>query len=336
MDARGAFGFPLANDLYFGIGTEWARQQITNYVYTALVWNLGFLLKPSSNLSFGLSLQNLGIENLTYGLPTALLGGAAYHIALAPQDAQALLLSAGCDFSFESDSYLNAGAEYTFFHNYFLRAGYSYDLQTEGLGWEKGISFGAGIKVDHFKFDYSFTFDGDLGNVQTIALTAYFPPFQKPTPEPKAAAAPVTVFLPGLPVLVKVVETATPASTPVNASTSFSVGAPQPQAVATANTGLLSPDDKKPVMLKFQITSQSDLSADELFGQAEDKLKLGLNKDAEDLYLKVLDKDPNFERAWNRLGRLYFDDSLNSYEHLLQLEPQNLQLRLWIQQFKQN
>jgi hypothetical protein len=325
MDARGAFGFPLANDLYFGLGTEWLRQQITNNVYTALVWNFGFFLKPSPRLSFGLGIQNLGIENFNYDLPTAIIGGAAYLISLAPKDNHTLLLSASGDFSLESVSSLNAGFEYTFSHNYFLRGGYAYDIQNQGLGWEQGLSFGAGVKINQFKLDYSFTFDGDLGNVQTIALTAYFPPFQKPTPEPKVVAAPVTIFLPGLPVVVKVGETVTPTAVP------------SPQPTVVVNTGLLNPNDKKPVTLKFEITSQSDLSATELFNQAEDKLRLGLNKEAQDLYLKVIEKDPNFDRAWYRLGKIYFDESLDSYRHVLQLEPQNQQLRLWLQQYnKQN
>jgi tetratricopeptide (TPR) repeat protein len=320
MDARGSFGFSLTNNLYFGLGSEWARQQITNYVYTALLWNFGFLLKPTSSLSIGLGFQNFGIENLSYSLPAVLTGGVAYQLHLDSKGTQSLILAAGGDFSFESDNYLNAGFEYAFLHNYFVRAGYDYDLQDQSLGEEKGLSFGAGVKIDQFKLDYSFTFDGSLGNVQTVALTTYFPPFKKPIPESKATAAPVTVFLPGLPVVVKVVET--PTATPIAATRTGNV-----------NAGVLNPTDKNPVMLKFQITSQNDLSAAELYNQAEDKLKLGLNKEAEELYLKVLDKDPNFDKAWYRLGRIYFDESLNSYRHVLQLEPQNLQLRQWLQQF---
>ena len=111
---------------------------------------------------------------------------------------------------------------------------------------------------------------------------------------------------------------------------------PSPQPTVVANTGLLNSNDKKPVTLKFEITSQSDLSATELFNQAEDKLRLGLNKEAQDLYLKVIEKDPNFDRAWY-ISKIYFDESLDSYRHVLQLEPQNQQLRLWLQQYnKQN
>lgn len=324
-DLRGAFGFQLANNLYAGLGSEWARQQITNYVYTALVWNFGFLLKPSPVLSFGLGVQNLGVENLNSELPTEIIGGTAYHISLAHKDSQSLLLTAGGDYSLESDSHLRAGFEYAFINNFFLRGGYVYDLQSSGLGWQKGIGFGAGVKIEHFKLDYSFTFDGDLGNVQTVALTVYFPPFIKPTPEPKVAAllsAPVTVFLPGAPVTVRVVEM--PSVTPAPVTTPLT---------AAANSGILNPNDKNPVMLKFQITSQSDLSALELFNQGEDKLRLGLTKDAQELYLKSVDKDPNFYKAWYRLGKIYFDESLDSYRKVLQLEPQNDKLRLWLQQY---
>ncbi len=320
MVARGAFGFPLASDLYAGLGSVWLRQQITSSVYTALAWNFGFLLQPSKALRLGLSFQNLGVDNINYNLPTQLNAGASYKIDLAAKQSQTLLLSGGGDFSLESLSHLNAGFEYAFLSNYFLRGGYLYNLQDQGLGWEQGLSFGAGVKLSQFQLDYSYTFEGDLGNVQTVALTVYFPPYVKPTPEPKVAMpqAPVTVFLPGLPVLVKVTPNPTPAPTP-----------------AMANTGLLSANDKNPVMLRFQITSQDDMTATQLFDLAESKFRMGLRDEALGLYVKAIQKDPNFDPAWSRLARLYFDDSIDAYRHVLQLEPQNVALRDWLSHFNQ-
>lgn len=324
MVARGAFGFPLTNNLYAGLGSVWLRQQITSSVYTALVWNFGFLWKPSAALGLGLSFQNLGVDNINYDLPTQISAGASYKIELAPKQSQTLLLSGGGDLSLESLSHLNAGFEYTFLRNYFLRGGYLYDLQDQGLGWEQGLSFGAGIKFSQFQMDYSYTFEGDLGNVQTVALTVYFPPFVKPTPEPKVSAmAPVTVYLPSLPVVIKV----TPNPTPVVAIA--------PTRGETANTGLLSANDKNPVMLRFQITSQDDMTANQLFELAETKFRSGLRDEALGLYVKATQKDPNFDPAWSRLARLYFEDSIDAYRHVLQMEPQNAALREWLSHFNQ-
>jgi long-subunit fatty acid transport protein len=151
MDARGAFGFQLANNLYAGLGSEWAHQQITNYVYTALIWNFGFMLKATPALTFGLGFQNIGIENLNYALPTAITGGAAYLLSLTKKNDQTLLLTGTGYVSLESLSHLNGGFEYSFIRNFFLRGGYEYDLQNNGLGWQQGLSFGAGVKIEQFK-----------------------------------------------------------------------------------------------------------------------------------------------------------------------------------------
>ena len=62
---------------------------------------------------------------------------------------------------------------------------------------------------------------------------------------------------------------------------------------------------------------------------------MGLKQEALDLYIKAVEKDPNFEKAWSRLGRLYFDKSLDSYRKVLELDPNNDRLRQWLQQYQQ-
>ena len=91
----------------------------------------------------------------------------------------------------------------------------------------------------------------------------------------------------------------------------------------------------KPVMLKFQVKSQEDLTAQQFFDQAEEKLRLGLKEEALDLYLKAVDKDPNFQQAWMSLGKLYFDKSLETYRKVLEMDPKNDKLREWLGHFKQ-
>jgi len=95
------------------------------------------------------------------------------------------------------------------------------------------------------------------------------------------------------------------------------------------------PGVNRPVMLKFQVTADDDLSAQQLFDKAEEQLNLGMKKEALDLYLKVLDKDPNNEKVWVRLGKLYFDKSLESYRKVLELNPKNEKLRNWLNHFSQ-
>ena len=64
-------------------------------------------------------------------------------------------------------------------------------------------------------------------------------------------------------------------------------------------------------------------------------MALGLKQEALDLYLKAVQKDPDFERAWMRLGKLYFDESLSSYQKVLEMDPRNEKLRDWLGHFHQ-
>jgi tetratricopeptide (TPR) repeat protein len=77
------------------------------------------------------------------------------------------------------------------------------------------------------------------------------------------------------------------------------------------------------------------LTAQQLFEQAEEKLKLGLKQEALDLYIKAVEKDQNFELAWGRLARLYFDKSMESYRKVLELDPKNDHLREWLNHFQE-
>jgi tetratricopeptide (TPR) repeat protein len=92
----------------------------------------------------------------------------------------------------------------------------------------------------------------------------------------------------------------------------------------------------QPVTLKFKVITEGNLTARELFDQAEIKLKMGLKGEALELYVKAVEKDPEFQAAWDRLGRLYFDKSLESYRKALELDPQNERLREWLSNFQQH
>ncbi len=303
ISAEGGFGFFIDKDVSLGFSSQWIRQEIDGVVHTGLLWDTGFWAKPFERFSIGFNLKNLGVETGGYNLPADFLWGAAYRFSLAKKELHTLLVSLGGDLAFQGDSHLNSGFEYAFQKNYFLRAGYSYDFQDNQLGGLQGLDFGAGVKVGQFQFDYSFSFEGDLGNIQRFALSLFFEPPAKASLE-GGHAAPV-MALPGI------------GSNPV---------LPLP-AGGTAG--------QKPVMLKFEVASQDELTPQQLFDQAEEKLRMGLKQEALDLYIKAVDKDPDFERAWERLARLYFDKSLESYRKILELDPKNDRLRQLLQQYQQ-
>jgi hypothetical protein len=301
ISISGAYGFPLDTNLFAGFNSLYIRQDIDGVVRTGLVWDAGLLVVPFERFSLGLDLKNLGVETGGYYLPAQALLGAAYRLNLGKQDIQSLLLSCNGDLGFQGSSSLDLGCEYGFQKTYFLRAGYSLGLQDSQLGGANGLSFGAGVKVSQFQMDYAFSFLGDLGNMQRVSLSVAFPPGDKGKKDAKLGAPNGTIPPPSLNPFMP----------------------PNPANGAAA------------VTLKFQVTTNEEWTAQEMFDQAEMDLAMGLKKEALDLYLKVVQKDPNFEKAWMRLGKLYFDESLSSYRKVLEMNPQNEKLKDWLGHFKQ-
>jgi hypothetical protein len=190
VSASGAFGFPLDKDVFLGFNSQWIRQDINGVTHMGLLWDMGFFVKPVEVFSLGLNLKNLGVETGGYNLPTELMVGAAFRLTPGKEEQHVLFLTGGGDISFQDVSRLNGGFEYRLLKQFFLRGGYSYSLADNQLGWSDGLDFGAGVRISQFQFDYSFSFMGDLGNVQRFGLSYFFPSAAKPV---ASATAPVTI-----------------------------------------------------------------------------------------------------------------------------------------------
>ena len=306
LGIQGAFGFKAEKDLSLGLGTHWVRQQIGGSAYTGLLWDFGLLAGPWDRFSLGLSLRNLGLESGGADLPAQLLFGAAWRLGLA-QENQSLLLTCGGDLAFQGVSHLNAGFEYALEKSYFLRGGWDLSLQDDQIGGTEGPALGAGVKIGRFQLDYSFSLLGDFGSLQRFSLSLFLdPPSPKTTGTDSTQTAPWTQA----PLIPEV---------PIPSSPSAPAG--------LSEAG-------RPVTLRFKVESTEKLTARQLYELGEQKLKAGLKKEALELYLKAVEKDPDFEPALNRLGWLYFDQSLESYRKALELDPQNERLREWLNRFQ--
>ena len=111
-------------------------------------------------------------------LPTTLAGGISYQweAFLADVDYKYMPYAPAGE--------VDAGIEYRPISLIALRAGYvrSTSAQPLMLGGSGGIdvaslsgfSFGTGLRLDGFDFDYSFTPMGELGDAQRFSLTARF------------------------------------------------------------------------------------------------------------------------------------------------------------------
>jgi hypothetical protein len=268
-------------------------------------------------------LQNAGIGDGSYAGSAALAAGGAYHLALNAADSNSLLLSTGFKLSFDGMSRSNAGFELGFGNKYFLRAGYARDIQGPTVEWQRGLSVGGGIKINQVRIDYAYRSEGNLGYVHTVGLTAFF------------EASPVTKESAAQDVPTQGSSEGQAGAAPLNSNTVTNLPTASevtrtPSTFSKAADAAPSSDDKKPVMLKFKIDSQDDLPAPKLFELAEGKLKLGLRKEALELYSKAVQKDPGLKKAWGRLGEIYKQESVDSYERLLELDPQNKAAREWL------
>lgn len=289
----GAFGFPIVDALFAGFRTQWIKEDISGTGYSCMVWDLGLLSKLQPNFSIGFDLKNIGVESGNYNLPLELLLGVAYRIAMAQEDRHTLLLTAEMDNSFQNVSSFKAGFEYAFQNRYFIRAGCSTDLTENNLEDVNGLSFGAGAALGHFQLDYAFTFEGDLGNVQRLSLSMSFPPYDKPK---------------------------------IAKEVSSQAGSISESASSESSKGRL-----KPVLLKFKVVNEENMSARQLFDLGKKKEKERLILEALDLYIKATDKEPGFKPAWDKLAHIYYDKSMEAYQKILDMDPENASLREWLE-----
>ena len=133
--------------------------------------------------SLGLMVQNLGPKMSLGGgqasyLPTTLAAGISYLWGgfLADIDYKSM--------PYAPASEVDAGLEFRPINLIALRAGYDRSTFSEPLllngsgGIDvaalNGFSFGTGLRLDGFDFDYSFTPQGELGDAQRFSLTARF------------------------------------------------------------------------------------------------------------------------------------------------------------------
>ena len=132
---------------------------------------------------FGAMVQNLGPRMSMGGgtasyLPTTLAAGISYRYKglLADVDyksmpyAPASEVDAGLEFRPISLIALRAGYDRSTFEEPLLLNG-SGGIDVAALN---GFSFGTGLRLDGFDFDYSFTPQGELGDAQRFSLTARF------------------------------------------------------------------------------------------------------------------------------------------------------------------
>lgn len=129
------------------------------------VADIGAIAKLSDQLSFGVQVTNFSQSSLSADdqerVPTIINIGFSYE----PTTDLFITLEGEKDVDLEAD--LKMGLEYKILDKVFVRTGFTIDAGTH--------SFGAGIELDQFFFDYGIKIDQFLGNNHNLGLVFTFP-----------------------------------------------------------------------------------------------------------------------------------------------------------------
>jgi len=182
------FANHLDEHFSYGVNAKYIYSQIENYSASAVALDFGLLYKAhfEQDLLFAVTLTNLG-SNFAYykdtkeSLPKSLSIGASKKLAHLPLEI-ALTFSElnreGEDFSAYFKRF-SLGGEFKVSKMFCLRIGYDYDLY-EGLKntTDKkfgGISAGAGILWNTYRFDYAYSNLSVLGNIHRFGFSGALP-----------------------------------------------------------------------------------------------------------------------------------------------------------------
>jgi hypothetical protein len=173
----------LQAGLYYGAGAKFIYSGIANEKSTGAAVDLGlYYTAIPGRLNLGVSLLNLGTQLDPYlatreKLPLDLKIGAS----LSPEHLPAVIMLNFHRLSDSKDTFgqyvkdFSVGVEFTATPNVQLRAGFNNERRRElKLGTSAGLagfSFGAGINVDLYKFDYAYTSLGKIGAWHRVNLT---------------------------------------------------------------------------------------------------------------------------------------------------------------------
>ena len=180
---QASYAGELQPDLFYGAGAKFIYSAIANEKSTGVAVDLGlYYVAIPGRLAVGASLMNLGTQIDPYvstreKLPLDFKIGAT----ITPEHLPAAIM---IGFNRLADAKENAagyikdfsvGIEFTASPNVQLRAGYSNEKRRElklgGSAGLAGLSFGLGVNVDIYRFDYAYTSLGKIGAWHRINVT---------------------------------------------------------------------------------------------------------------------------------------------------------------------
>ena len=172
----------------YGVTVKYVHSKIDIYTADALAFDFGLMYEApfEDDLYFGLSLLNVGRALNAYvdtrePLPLSLRLGFSKKLAHLPLEFNASLndLNVAENSFWDRMAKFSIGGEFTLSDLIRLRLGYenavNRDMKTSvnGAGFS-GVSLGFGLEWNDYRFDYSFSSYGDLGNTHRFGLGGTF------------------------------------------------------------------------------------------------------------------------------------------------------------------
>lgn len=183
INVQASYAGELMPELYYGAGAKFIYSAIANEKSTGAAVDLGiFYTAIPERLNLGASLMNIGTQLDPYlstreKLPLDFKIGAT----LSPEHLPAIIMLNIHRLSDAKDNagqYLrdfSVGVEFTASQNVQLRAGFNNERRRElKLGTSSGLagfSFGLGVNVDIYKFDYAYNSLGKIGAWHRVNIT---------------------------------------------------------------------------------------------------------------------------------------------------------------------
>ena len=171
----------LSKNFYYGVNLKFIYSSIEDYSSMGLAGDIGLqYLIPNKGWNFGFSVLNIGSQ-LTYysytkeDLPLSIQLGFSKKLEHTPLQIFFALTRLNDDDRFD---YINAGVEFTLSKVIQLRFGYDNNKRKQQkVGASSGLagfSFGLGVNITGYKFNYAFSSMGSIGALHRIGISAVF------------------------------------------------------------------------------------------------------------------------------------------------------------------
>lgn len=170
----------ISENFYYGANLKFIYSNIDDVSSTGLAVDLGLqYLLLDDGWNFGFSILNLGSQLTAYyntkeDLPLDVQLGLSKKLAHVP--IQFFFSFNKLNAAENRFDYFNAGLEFTLGKAIELRFGYNNkerkDLKIGSTAGLAGYSFGLGVNISSYKFDYAFSSMGSIGALHRIGIAA--------------------------------------------------------------------------------------------------------------------------------------------------------------------